>query len=94
MSVAAREQGNDIASRWPRAITDNGDWNIEAAIEYRAVQGMLTVPKSKLRVVNADPAGSSNLSLPCEDFEEGRSSLADDVSRMKVNGEVVHELSR
>lgn len=93
ISAAAREQGVDIADRWARAITDDGDWNIEAAVEYRAVQGMFTVPKSKLRVVNADPAGSSNISLPCEDSEEGQSFLADDVSRIEVDGEVVNELS-
>ncbi|KAF2742557.1 hypothetical protein M011DRAFT_412390 [Sporormia fimetaria CBS 119925] len=43
---------------------EDEDWDVEAAVERRVVQVMFTVPKSKLRVVNADVERSSILSLP------------------------------
>jgi len=46
------------------------DWDVEAAVERRVVQVMFTVPKSKLRVVNADVDRSSLMSLPREDSSE------------------------
>lgn len=36
---------------------DDGDWDIESAIERRVVQVMFTVPREKLRVVNSGPDG-------------------------------------
>jgi hypothetical protein len=45
------------------------DWDVEAAVERRVVQVMFTVPKEKLRVVNADVL--SLLSKSDVDFEEG-----------------------
>jgi hypothetical protein len=48
----------------PCTPASEADWDVEAAVERRVVQVMFTVPKSKLRVVNADPDRSSILSLP------------------------------
>ena len=45
------------------------DWDVEAAVERRVVQVMFTVPKEKLRVVNADAL--SLLSKSDVDFEGG-----------------------
>jgi len=36
---------------------DDEDWDVEAAVERRVVQVMFTVPKTRLRVVNADVEG-------------------------------------
>ncbi|KAF1849718.1 uncharacterized protein K460DRAFT_324284 [Cucurbitaria berberidis CBS 394.84] len=53
----------------PCTPASEGDWDVEAAVERRVVQVMFTVPKSKLRVVNADIDRSSILSVPREDDE-------------------------
>lgn len=50
----------------PRTPADEVEWDVEAAVERRVVQVMFTVPKSKLRVVNADIDASSLLSSPKE----------------------------
>lgn len=50
----------------PCTPASEADWDVEAAVERRVVQVMFTVPKSKLRVVNADVDGSSVLSLPSD----------------------------
>lgn len=42
---------------------EDEDWDVEAAVERRVVQVMFTVPKSRLRVVNADVERASLLSL-------------------------------
>ena len=55
-----------------QAVTSNSDddeWDVEAAVEQRVVQVMFTVPKEKLRVVNADAL--SILSKSSVDFEGG-----------------------
>ncbi|KAL1612366.1 hypothetical protein SLS60_000592 [Paraconiothyrium brasiliense] len=54
----------------PRTPADEDEWDVEAAVERRVVQVMFTVPKSKLRVVNADVETSSLLSLPRENSKE------------------------
>lgn len=54
----------------PRTPVDEDDWDVEAAVERRVVQVMFTVPKSKLRVVNADVDRSSILSLPRENSKD------------------------
>ncbi|KAF2204226.1 hypothetical protein GQ43DRAFT_409910 [Delitschia confertaspora ATCC 74209] len=53
-----------------RRSTDTGglgsedeDWDVEAAVERRVVQVMFTVPRTRLRVVNADADRSSLLSV-------------------------------
>ena len=61
--------------------TDDEDWDIETAIQKRVVQVMFTVPKEKLRVVNADALSllSSNRSEVDQDEEKDR---AKDLKRM------------
>lgn len=54
----------------PTTPASEVDWDVEAAVERRVVQVMFTVPKSKLRVVNADIDGSSVMSLPRENSSE------------------------
>lgn len=52
---------------------DDGDWDIESAVERRVVQVMFTVPREKLRVVNGGPDGDgvSTFSAEWTDKEEG-----------------------
>jgi hypothetical protein len=55
----------------PRTPADEDEWDVEAAVERRVVQVMFTVPKSKLRVVNADIAETSSLlSLPSQNSKD------------------------
>ncbi|KAH8696829.1 hypothetical protein GQ44DRAFT_718963 [Phaeosphaeriaceae sp. PMI808] len=54
----------------PCTPASEADWDVEAAVERRVVQVMFTVPKSKLRVVNADVDRSSLLSVPRESSSE------------------------
>ena len=51
---------------------DDGEWDVESAVEKRVVQVMFTVPREKLRVVNAGPDG---------DGESVMSSKEKDVSK-------------
>ncbi|KAF2256498.1 hypothetical protein BU26DRAFT_513311 [Trematosphaeria pertusa] len=64
------ELGVPASSERPRTPADEEDWDVEAAVERRVVQVMFTVPKSKLRVVNADIDRSSILSLPRENSKD------------------------
>jgi hypothetical protein len=73
--IAHDELGIPTVGQRPSTPADEGDWDVEAAVERRVVQVMFTVPKSKLRVVNADPDGSSILSLPRENSIKGEDSL-------------------
>ncbi|ETN43066.1 uncharacterized protein HMPREF1541_02224 [Cyphellophora europaea CBS 101466] len=56
------------------AQQDEGDWDVESAVQNRVVQVMFTVPKEKLRVVNADALSllSSNKSDVDHDEEKER----------------------
>jgi hypothetical protein len=72
--IKASELGFPDSNNRPGTPADEGDWDVEAAVERRVVQVMFTVPKSKLRVVNADPDRSSILSLPRENSKEGDDS--------------------
>ncbi|KAH6639508.1 hypothetical protein C7974DRAFT_388669 [Boeremia exigua] len=78
--IAPNELGIPSVSQRPCTPADEGDWDVEAAVERRVVQVMFTVPKSKLRVVNADPDGSSILSLPRENSREGDDFLKGEAS--------------
>lgn len=69
--IVPSELGIPSVDQRPCTPADEGDWDVEAAVERRVVQVMFTVPKSKLRVVNADPDGSSIMSLPRESSREG-----------------------
>ena len=78
--IAPNDLGIPSVEQRPCTPADEGDWDVEAAVERRVVQVMFTVPKSKLRVVNADPDGSSILSLPRESLREGEDLLKGDTS--------------
>ncbi|KAF9693787.1 hypothetical protein EKO04_008352 [Ascochyta lentis] len=78
--ITPSELGVPNTDHRPCTPADEGDWDVEAAVERRVVQVMFTVPKSKLRVVNADPDGSSILSLPQENFKEGDDARTGDAS--------------
>jgi hypothetical protein len=67
--IDSRELGIPTTQDRPRTPADEDDWDVEAAVERRVVQVMFTVPKSRLRVVNADVDGSSILSLPRENSD-------------------------
>ena len=41
----------------------NDDWDVESAVENRVVQVMFTVPRERLRVVNAGPSGEDGRSI-------------------------------
>ncbi|KAI9801418.1 MAG: hypothetical protein M1825_003397 [Sarcosagium campestre] len=61
------------------AMTDDGDegeWDVEAAVENRVVQVMFTVPREKLRVVNAGKE-SEDLDEDDAQDEEGRRGVVD-----------------
>ncbi|KAF2026278.1 hypothetical protein EK21DRAFT_74564 [Setomelanomma holmii] len=62
--------GIPVTDERPCTPTSEADWDVEAAVERRVVQVMFTVPRSKLRVVNADPDRNSILSLPRENSSE------------------------
>ncbi|KAK3984071.1 hypothetical protein QBC44DRAFT_253711 [Cladorrhinum sp. PSN332] len=50
---------------------DDDDWDVERAVEQRLVQIMFTVPKERLRVVNAE--------VECASVFEGQSAILEDV---------------
>lgn len=78
--------GIHTADDRPCTPASEADWDVEAAVERRVVQVMFTVPKSKLRVVNADVDGSSILSLPRDSPREGedvKSGSGSPTSRVK-----------
>ncbi|KIX95256.1 uncharacterized protein Z520_09173 [Fonsecaea multimorphosa CBS 102226] len=56
---------------------DDEDWDVETAVQKRVVQVMFTVPKEKLRVVNADALSllSSNRSEIDQDEEKEREHI-------------------
>ncbi|KAL8737644.1 MAG: hypothetical protein Q9181_001487 [Wetmoreana brouardii] len=45
---------------------DDGEWDVESAVERRVVQVMFTVPREKLRVVNGAPEGDGESVLSRE----------------------------
>lgn len=53
------------------------DWDVESAVQQRVVQVMFTVPKEKLRVVNADTLSllSSNRSEADQDEDKEREQV-------------------
>ncbi|RAR12593.1 galactose oxidase kelch beta-propeller [Stemphylium lycopersici] len=61
--IAADQLGVPSTEDRPSTPASEADWDVEAAVERRVVQVMFTVPKSKLRVVNADVDGASLMSV-------------------------------
>ncbi|EXJ71621.1 uncharacterized protein A1O5_05429 [Cladophialophora psammophila CBS 110553] len=62
------------------ALEDDEDWDVETAVQKRVVQVMFTVPKEKLRVVNADAL--SLLSSNRSDIDQDEEKERDPVKRM------------
>jgi hypothetical protein len=62
-------KGRRGAQDWGEEIPDDtdSDWDIESAVENRVVQLMFTVPRERLRVVNADMDGNSQISFDDRD---------------------------
>lgn len=65
-----RGQQGRSDSRAAGAGEDEDDWDIEKAIERRLVQVMFTVPKERLRVVNAEPDIDSGESVVVVDPDD------------------------
>jgi hypothetical protein len=59
------------------SLEDEEDWDVETAVQKRVVQVMFTVPKEKLRVVNADSLSllSSNRSEVDQDEDKDRDQM-------------------
>lgn len=68
--IRSDQLGVPATDERPCTPASEADWDVEAAVERRVVQVMFTVPKSKLRVVNADDDRSSLMSLPRENSQE------------------------
>lgn len=72
-----RNSGDDWGAPEDQAVREKvegeaeEDWDVEAAVERRVVQVMFTVPKQRLRVVNADVDGKSLLSTDEGDSKKG-----------------------
>lgn len=71
--------GRDLRNLDRTVTAEDEDWDVEAAVERRVVQVMFTVPKSRLRVVNADVDRSSILSLPQEKESSNEDSAENDI---------------
>lgn len=77
----------------PSTPASEVDWDVEAAVERRVVQVMFTVPKSKLRVVNADADSVSVLSMAKEGEAEGEGSRSSRVKEMAGKFEQMQKTS-
>ncbi|KAI4105334.1 MAG: hypothetical protein L6R37_002784 [Teloschistes peruensis] len=68
---------------------DEGEWDVESAVERRVVQVMFTVPREKLRVVNGAPEGDGESMLSkeineSEEAAEGTGKQGDEEERTGV----------
>ncbi|KAL1860467.1 hypothetical protein VTK73DRAFT_7342 [Phialemonium thermophilum] len=90
--TASEEGGSGTGGAGGRAGEDE-DWDIERAVERRLVQIMFTVPKERLRVVNAEVEAEEEAAV-VEDVEHqaekggGESSLDGPPCREDQHGEV------
>lgn len=50
---------------------DDDEWDVEAAVQRRSVQVMFTVPKERLRVVNADAESMISMSMSRKSLDVG-----------------------
>lgn len=73
-----------------RRDKDNEDWDIETAVQQRVVQVMFTVPKEKLRVVNADSLSM----LSRSNTDASRRSTRSDDARDKDKDKEVNRMSK
>lgn len=63
---------NDLKTSDLAMSHDDGDWDIESAVERRVVQVMFTVPREKLRVVNSGPDGDGVSTFSAELVDPGK----------------------
>ena len=64
-------EGNGaVAASGKEGDSADAEWDVESAIEKRVVQVMFTVPKEKLRVVNAGPEGDGESVVSMERAKE------------------------
>lgn len=70
-SEAATTDPHEAADSWGTSRRGSEDWDVEAAVEQRVVQVMFTVPRERLRVVNADV---DSLSLASRAEEQAKES--------------------
>ena len=81
------------AEQEPRCSTET-DWDIERAVEQRLVQVMFTVPKEKLRVVNAEVEGEAEAGMSGLDGEKTSEELVrgpEGGSQTTYGGEILSE---
>ncbi|KAI9780845.1 MAG: hypothetical protein M1839_006472 [Geoglossum umbratile] len=60
---------------------EDGEWDVEAAVENRVVQVMFTVPREKLRVVNADRDAISDTDIELDETAGGEVTKGKGVTR-------------
>ncbi|KAL8660505.1 MAG: hypothetical protein Q9202_006500 [Teloschistes flavicans] len=67
---------------------DEGEWDVESAVERRVVQVMFTVPREKLRVVNGAPEGDgeSVQSKEVDESEEAAEGKGKEVEEEEEKG--------
>ncbi len=72
----------------PRQIgRDDEEWDVESAVEKRVVQVMFTVPREKLRVVNAGPDGDGESTLSIKEKERPKGGEAEGKEKEKEKEE-------
>ena len=64
------EGNGTVAASGKEGDSADAEWDVESAIEKRVVQVMFTVPKEKLRVVNAGPEGDGESVVSMERAKE------------------------
>lgn len=68
------------------ANEDEGEWDVESAVERRVVQVMFTVPREKLRVVNGAPEGDGESVLSSEVKEAEKEGEGEEKGKEKEKG--------
>ena len=71
--------------------SEEGEWDVESAVERRVVQVMFTVPRERLRVVNAGPEGDGESILSVKEAKgrEGEEEAAEAGKEVIEKEEVV-----
>ena len=65
---------------------DDEEWDVESAVEKRVVQVMFTVPREKLRVVNAGPDGDGESVMSKQEKELPKEGEAEGKGKQKEKG--------
>ncbi|KAG8527936.1 uncharacterized protein KY384_006852 [Bacidia gigantensis] len=64
------DAGGGTPAAGPAGKTGDEEWDVESAVANRVVQVMFTVPREKLRVVNAGPEGDGASILSAQEIAE------------------------